>query len=97
MFANCPSLSHGYNGAQVFYGLNSHCINVYGFHLKGEFPRIYKDFICKNGAPSSLRRDNAKEETSKTVLDIHCDLYIKDEYSEAKHQPQNPVESKAIQ
>ena len=39
-FANCPSLNSGYLGAQVFYGLTSHCINVYGFKSKGEFPKI---------------------------------------------------------
>ena len=77
-FANCPSLHHGYLGAQVFYGLTSHCIDVYGFKSKGEFPTLYRDFIRENGAPSTLRRDNAKEEQSTAVQDIHRELYIKD-------------------
>ena len=96
MFANCPSLHHGFLGAQVFYGLTSHCINVYGFHSKGEFPRIYRDFIHENGAPSTLRRDNAKEEQSEEVQDIHHELYIKDQFSEPYNPQQNPVESTAI-
>ena len=74
IFANCPSLHHGYLGAQVFYSLDSHCIDVYGFRSKGEFPRVYKDFIREQGAPSVLRRDNAKEEQSAEVLEIHREL-----------------------
>jgi len=96
IFANCPSLHHGYLGAQVFYGLDSHCIDVYGFRSKGEFPRVYKDFIREQGAPSVLRRDNAKEEQSAEVLEIHRELYIKDQYSEPYNPQQNPVESRAI-
>ena len=95
-FANCRSLHHGYTGAQVFYGINSHCINVYGFKSKSEFPRIYKDFIREEGAPSILRRDNAKEEASEEVLQINRDLFIKDGFSEPYHPYQNPVESQAI-
>ena len=64
IFANCPSLDNKFTGAKIFYGLKSHCINVYGFKSKGEFPRMYKDFIREQGAPSSLRRDNAQEEKS---------------------------------
>jgi len=79
-----------------FYGLTSHSINVYGFHSKREFPRIYRDFICKNGAPSTLYRDNAKEEQSEEVQDIHHELYIKNQFSEPYNPQQNPVESRAI-
>ena len=93
LFANCPSLDHGFIGAQVFFGLKSHNINLYGIKSKGEFPKVYKDFIRENGAPSTLRRDNAKEENSNAVLELHRELLIKDEFSEAHHQHQNPVES----
>ena len=75
-FANCPSLNSGYLGAQVFYGLTSHCINVYGFKSKGEFPIIYRDFIHKNGAPSTLRRDNAKEEQRKLLQRIQQQIEL---------------------
>jgi hypothetical protein len=40
MFANCKSLFHGFTGQQVYYGLKSHCIDIYGFKSKGEFPRM---------------------------------------------------------
>ena len=82
-----------YRGVQVYYGLKSHCINVYEFRSKGEFPSNYKDFICEHGAPSALWRYNALEEQSESFSAIHCELYIKDEWSEPYHQHQNPVES----
>ena len=96
MFANCRSLCHGYTGAQVFYGLKSTQINVYGFHSKGEFPYLYRDFIREQGAPSTLRRDNAKEEKSAAVDEIHRELFIKDQFCEPYHPQQNPVESHGI-
>lgn len=96
MFANCSSLFHGYRGFQVYWGLVSHCINVYGIKSKGEFPRTYRDFIREEGAPSALRRDNASEETSKEVLDINRDYMVKDQDSEPHNQHQNLVESQAV-
>ena len=96
MFTNCRSLGHSYTGAQVFYGLKSTQIDVYGFRSKGEFPHIYRDFIKDHGAPSALRRDNAKEEQSAAVAEIHRELFIKDQFSEPYHPQQNPVDSRGI-
>ena len=95
-FANVKSLQHLYLGAQVFYGTKSHTIFIYGFRKKGEFPKLYRDFIREHGAPSALRRDNAREEQSEEVLDINRDLFIKDEYTEPYNPQQNPVETGAI-
>ena len=83
-------------GCQAFYSVTSHMMNVAGFHSKGEFPNLYQDFLCNEGAPSILRRDNAKEETSAEVDEIHRELFIKDEWSEAYYPNQNPVESRMI-
>ena len=96
MFSNVRSLHHGYYGAQVFLGCTSLRIDVYGFRKHRNFPKIYKDFIREQGAPSMLRRDNAKDEQSEEVLDIHRDYMIKDRFSEPYLQNQNPVESKGI-
>jgi Reverse transcriptase (RNA-dependent DNA polymerase) len=96
MFSNCRSLGHGYTGAQVFYGLKSTQIDVYGFRSKGEFPHRYRDFIRDHGAPSALRRDNAKEEKSEEVDQIHRELFIKDQFCEPYNPQQNPVESRGI-
>ena len=76
-FANVKSLGHNYMEAQVFYGTKSHAIFIYEFRKKGEFPKLYKDFIREHGAPSALRRDNAREEQNE-VIDIHKELLIKD-------------------
>ena len=96
MFANCKSIYHGYTAAQVFYGTKSHTIFVYGIKSKGEFPKVYREFIKEHGAPSALRRDNAKEEQSEEVKSINREFLIKDQYTEPYHPQQNPVESNAI-
>src|SRR6476620_433775 len=96
MFTNCRSIYHGYMAAQVFFGIKSHAIFLYGIKSKVEFPRVYRDFIRDQGAPSALRRDNAKEEQSELVKDINREFMIKDQNTEPHHPQQNPVESSAI-
>ena len=96
IFSNCKSIYHGYTAAQIFYGIKSHTIYVYGIKSKGEFPNVYRDFIREHGAPSALRRDNAKEEQSEEVKDINREYMIKDQLSEPYNPQQNPVESNAI-
>ena len=54
IFANCRSIDSHYTGAQIYYGLKSKHIDVYGIKSKGEFPNTYRDFIREQGAPSSL-------------------------------------------
>src|SRR5687768_6546945 len=61
-----------------------------------ELPKLYRDFIREHGAPSALRRDNAKEEQSEEVIEINRELLIKDQYTEPYNPQQNPVESGAI-
>ena len=82
--------------AQVFYGTVSRMINVYGMKRKGDFPKVYRDFIREEGIPSVLRRDQAKYEDSEVVRDIQREFMIKDSFSEADNQQQNPVEAGAI-
>jgi hypothetical protein len=81
---------------QVFLGLKSHHIDVYGFQQPRNFPRICKTFIREQGTPSFLRRNNASDEQSEEVINIHWELYIKDQFSEPYQPNQNPVEGKAI-
>ena len=57
---------------------------------------MYRDFIRDHGAPSALRRDNAKEEQSEAVKDINREFNIKDQFTEPYHPQQNPIESSAI-
>ena len=96
IFANCASLHHGYTGAQIFMGLKSGRLDAHGFKKPRNFAKIYKEQIRQNGAPSLLRRDNAKDEQSDEVQEIHRELYIKDGFSEPYHPNQNPVEGKGI-
>ena len=95
IFANCPSIDNKFTGAQIYYGLKLHCVNVYGFKSKGEFPTNYRDFLRYEGAPSILRRDNVPEEQSHQVQEIQRNLYIKDQFSEEYNLQQNPVEDRA--
>lgn len=86
----------GYSCCQVFYGMASQMINIYGMDSKGQFPDVYRRFLQEEGAPLALRRDNAKEEKSWTVIDINRKNATKDEYSQDYNQQQNPVEGHAI-
>ena len=93
LFANCKSIHDGYWGAQIYLGLSSKKLKGYGFKSKGEMPKNYKDFIRTEGAPSALRRDNALEEQSGAVDEIQREFLVKDQFSEAHNQQQNPVEA----
>ena len=81
---------------QVYLGCSSRYVNGHGFCGKGEFPKSYHRFCTEEGAPSALRRDNAKEEDSAEVEKIQRELLIKDQFSEPHNQQQNPVEGGAI-
>ena len=48
IFANVAGL-RGETCAQVFYGMTSHMINVYGMKRESEFPDIYGDFLRHEG------------------------------------------------
>ena len=96
IFSNCKSAFHGHTCAQVYYGIRSHCINIYGMKTKGEMHHTLDDFIREHGAPSCLRRDNAKEEQNSDVQRILRNRVVKDEFTEPHHPQQNPVERHAI-
>jgi hypothetical protein len=50
LFANCQDVT-GKSCAQIFYGITSHMMNVYGMRSKVEVPSVYKDFIQEEGIP----------------------------------------------
>lgn len=81
---------------QVFYGCTSHMINIYGMKAKSEFPDAYTDFIREEGIPSCLRRDLAAEEKSEKIDAINRKYLVKDGFSEAHNQQQNPIELHAV-
>ena len=96
MFLNVKSLGHRYTGATIFYGMSSHCIDVYGQKAKSEFLHNNQQFVTDVEAPLALRRDNAKEEDTAEVQAFNCNLFIKDEFSDPHNQQQNPVESGTV-
>jgi hypothetical protein len=59
--------------AQVFYGLTSHHMDVYGMESKSQFPDLYKEFIRDQGVPSGLHRDNAMEQRSNVITQLNRD------------------------
>ena len=93
--ANCRSYGGSYY-SQVFFGSVSRMINVYGMRSKRDFPQVYQDFIREEGIPSALRRDQAQNERSEAVQEINRKYLIKDQWSEADNQQQNPVEVNGV-
>ena len=96
IFANCASLHDNYVGAQIYYGLTSRNIDIYGFKQESEFPENLEDFVRNHGAMKILRRDNAQSERSGRVTEIQRKYRIGDGFSEDYYKNQNPVENSAI-
>ena len=94
-FANCKSLG-GYTCAQVFYGIQSHMINVYPLATESDSPNAYEDFIREEGCPTLLRRDNSKMQTGEDFRHINRHFCIKDGFTEPHHPQQNPAENQAV-
>jgi hypothetical protein len=94
-FANVRAIG-GATCAQVFYGVQSHMINVYGMKSESEMPEAYKDFIREEGAPNILRRDNSQIQSGKRTTSINREYFIKDEFTEPGHPQQNPAELRAV-
>ena len=94
-FSSTKSIE-GYWCAQVFVGLTSRRITVIGMKTESEFKDAYQDFMRSRGIPHTLRRDNAKSETSEDVLEIHRKYVISDEYTEPYSPWQNPAEGGGV-
>jgi hypothetical protein len=94
-FANVRALG-GATCAQVFYGVQSHMINVFGMKLESEMPEAYMDFIRAEGAPNILRRDNSQIQSGVRTTKLNRKYFIKDEFTEPGHPQQNPAELRAV-
>ena len=94
-FANTRALG-GATCAQVFYGVHSHMINVYGMKSESKMPDAYKDFICDEGVPRILRRDNSQIQKGTRTTKINREYFIKDQFTEPEHPQQNPAELCAV-
>jgi hypothetical protein len=94
-FANVRAIG-GATCAQVFYGVKSHMINVFGMKSESEMPEAYVDFIREEGAPSILRRDNSQIQSGTRTTKINRQHFIKDQFTEPGHPQQNPAELRAV-
>ena len=59
MFSSWRDLSGAWC-AQVFYGLSSHMINIYGMKTESKGPEALDNFGHFEGIPSNIRSDNSK-------------------------------------
>jgi hypothetical protein len=76
---------------QVFYGKESHHIDVYGLRTKRDGPDAYDDFLRHQGVPQAFRSDNAKMHNISAKLKAKfCDHLIGVETTEPHHPQQNP-------
>ena len=94
-FANCRDVT-GATCAQVFYGMTSHMINVYGLRTESQAPEAYADFLRHEGAPTDLRRDNSKVQSGRKFQDLNRLYMIGDQFTEPHHPQQNPAENGAV-
>jgi hypothetical protein len=83
--------------AQVFYGINSHYINVYGLRTESDGPTAFEDFLRQEGIPSILRSDNSRMQRWGTrITTIVRRHLIGTQFTEPHHPQQNPAELRAI-
>ena len=93
IFADVPAIDDGSRCAQIFVGLDSMVVDVYGMKTDKEFTKTLEDNIHKWGAMDKLVSDIEKSETSGKVKDILRLYGIDDWQSEAHFQHQNPIHS----
>ena len=96
VFGKIAAVDGGHTAAQVYYGVKSHMINIYGMHSKGEAHDTYLDFIREEGIPSVIHRDGSKEQKNKEFKRTNRDYKIRDSWTEPYHPHQNPAETRAI-
>ena len=83
--------------SQVFWGLSSHMINVYGMIKESQGPDRADDFMREQGIPAVFRSDNSRmQRYGKNMLRRLRQLLVGAEYTEPYHPQQNPTEMRAI-
>ena len=92
VFSDVPAVDDGSTCAQIFAGMTSAVIDVFGMKTESQFVNTLEDVITQRGAPTRLISDNAKSETSLRVQDILRALFINFWQSEPHRQHQNPAE-----
>lgn len=94
VYSDTPSIDGGETLAQIYVGVQSEVVDIYGIKTTSQFTRTLEDNIRHRGAPIKLISDHAAVETSNKVKDILRAYVIKDWQSEPYHQHQNRAERK---
>ena len=92
VYSDTPAIDNGATSAQIFVGVDSLVLDVFGMKSDKQFVNTLEDVICKWGAMDKLISDRAQVEVSKKVLDILRNLFVQDWQSEPYHEHQNPAE-----
>jgi hypothetical protein len=83
----------GYTCAQLFCGLKSQYVQLFGMHKEHKGPTALEDFVCDIGAPIFLRNDNLKmQETGYKWREVLCKYCIAEQTTEPHHLQQNPAD-----
>ena len=92
MFLSVQGLS-GRTCAQVYWGLSSHFLNIYGMHMESEGPQTLNDFACKEGVPPVMWSDNSHMQRWGTSwLKCMWEWLCQTKFTEPHHPQQNPAE-----
>ena len=82
----------GYNCAQVFVGIKTHCEHNYGMARESDGPEALLEYFRQEGVPTGLIRDNSKMQQSRTWQTYLRRYWVKDGFTEPYHPNQNPAE-----
>ena len=96
MFSSEKDIS-GSTCAQVFYGLSSHFVNVYGMKTESDGPDALDDFGRQEGIPAIIRSDNSKmQRYGAAWVNRLREWLCAAEFTEPHHPQQNPAELRAV-
>ena len=80
--------------AQIFYGLTSHFMNVYGLRGETDGPQAFEEFARSDGIPAVVRSDNSKmQRWRRSLQDLLRKWFCRTEYTEP---PPSPTKSGGI-
>ena len=91
LFASETALG-GYTCAQLFCGLKSQYLQLFGMHRESEGPSALEDLVRDIGAPTFIRNDNSKMQTGFKWRDVLRKYCIGEQTTEPHHPQQNPAE-----
>ena len=78
--------------AQVFVGPLLQMMNMHPMPSKasGHIVKSHKDFMHCEGVPLGLYQDKVPEEGVPEIIDLNCEMMVKDTWAQLGHPDQNP-------